>query len=63
MRCVSKKQVLALLATYAVVRGVVDELKPSDELSSESAAYDKVAFDATMTAVDAKVAATQKGEM
>ncbi len=56
-KCVTKRQILAILAVYAVTRGVLDELRPSDELSSASDAFDKVAFDASMDAIDAKVAA------
>lgn len=51
---ISKRQVLAILAVYAITRGVIDELKPADEASAESAAYDKTAFDATMKAVTEK---------
>lgn len=59
---ITKRQVLALLAVYAVTRGVMDELRPSDEMSSEAAAFDKVAFDACMDAVDAKVQANKEGK-
>lgn len=52
---VTKRQVLAVLAVYALTRGVIDELKPADELSSKSESFDKVAFDATMNAIDNKV--------
>lgn len=58
-KCITKRQVLAILAVYAVTRGVIDELKPSDETSSTSEAFDKVAFDASMDALDAKVAAKE----
>jgi len=51
---VSKGQVLAILVVYAITRGVIDELKPVDETSAESAAYDKTAFDATMAVIKAK---------
>lgn len=52
MPCITKRQVLALLALYSITRGVVDELRPVDESSEESNAYDKVAFDAVMSSVD-----------
>lgn len=62
MACVTKRQVLAVLTAYAITRGVVDELRPADEMSSESAAYDKTAFDAVMGAIDTKVAASKEGK-
>lgn len=59
--CVTKRQVIALASVYALVRGVIDAFRPSDENSAENAAYDRTAFDATMTAVD-NVAEPTKGE-
>ena len=58
----TKRQVLALLAVYAVTRGVLDELKPADEASAASDAFDQVAFDASMEAVDAKVISENGGK-
>lgn len=58
--CVTKKQVLALFGTFALVRGVIDAFRPVDETSAENAAYDKEAFDATMEAVEKKI--KEKGE-
>ena len=52
----TKKQILAFLTLYAVTRGVIDELKPADELTAEANAMDKVAFDSVMDAVEARVA-------
>ena len=61
--CITKRQVLAIFAVYAITRGVIDELKPVDETSEESSAYDKVAFETTMAAINAKVnASAQVGE-
>lgn len=57
---VSKKQVLCLLTVYAVTRGVLDELKPAEEATAASDAFDQVAFDASMEAIDSKVIA-EKG--
>lgn len=52
MPCITKRQVLALLALYSITRGVIDELRPADEMSAESDAYDKTAFDAVVKSVD-----------
>ena len=52
MPSITKRQVLAILAIYSIVRGVVDEIRPVDESSTESDAYDKTAFDATMKSID-----------
>lgn len=51
---ITKRQVLAHASVYAVVRGVIDAIRPADELSAESAAYDKMAFDVCEEALDAK---------
>jgi hypothetical protein len=59
--CVTKRQVLAILAIYAVTRGVIDALKPVDEDSAESSAFDKVAFDATMNAATEKAKSLTEG--
>ena len=53
MPSITKRQVLAFLAIYSIVRGVVDEIRPADEMSAESDAYDKTAFDATVKSIDA----------
>ena len=52
--CITKRQVLAFLAVYAITRGVIDEIKPVDDGTAESSTFDKTAFDATMGAIEAK---------
>jgi len=59
MATITKKQVLAHLGVYAVVRGVVDAVRPAEEMSEESAAYDKMTFDVC----EASIAAKAKGEV
>ena len=52
--CITKRQVLAFLAVYAITRGVIDEIKPVDDGTTEASTFDKTAFDATMSAIEAK---------
>ena len=59
MAIVTKKQVLAHLAVYAVTRGVVDAIRPAEELSEESSAYDKMTFDVCEAALSAKAAGSE----
>lgn len=54
MAQVTKKQVLAHLGVYAVVRGVVDAIRPAEETSAESASYDKMTFDVVEESLEAK---------
>lgn len=58
---ITKRQVLAILAVYAVTRGVIDALKPVEDDTAESAAFDKVAFDATMSAITNKAESLTEG--
>lgn len=58
--CITKRQVLAFLAVYAITRGVIDEIKPVDDDTAESSAFDKTAFDATINAIEAKTNCEEK---
>lgn len=59
---ITKLQVLAHLAVYAVVRGVVDAIRPADEMSAESAAYDKMTFDVCEDSLNSKAASLGEGK-
>lgn len=52
MTTVSRQQVNAVLAVYAIARGVIDEIKPSDD--ELSAAFDAVTFQKTIEALENK---------
>lgn len=52
MTTVSRQQVNAVLAVYAIARGVIDEIKPVD--GDLSAAFDAVTFKKTIEALENK---------
>jgi len=70
MKCITKRQVLAMLAAYSIVRGTVDELRPVEDRTEEADAYDKVAYTAVTEAIKgitpsnvaAKVAGVEGGK-
>jgi len=53
MAAVSRQQVNTALAVFSIVRGTIDEIKPSDD-PDVSDAYDDVVFKKTMEALSAK---------
>ena len=52
MTTVSRQQVNAVLAVYAIARGVIDEIKPSEGELSDS--FDTVTFQKTIEALENK---------
>jgi len=57
MAAINKRQVLATLTAYAIVRSVVDEVKPNTGGPELEQKKDRVVFDKLMKAMNAKEAA------